>query len=256
MPKIVELLGASGVGKSSLYYSLQKKWEKKDNWAIYHDFIYKRKDKSLVSIMLKLKSFLYKVSETDYHWNDGKIADHKKEFAVKYSDFIAVFLDLVNEKAKYGFDGVDKRFFMIFYMLKSIERLHNVIEKKSDERVCLIDEALLSRIMHLNSPDFTQNDLLSYLDAMPLPDAVIYLHAPADQIIHRIRKRDRTSTLHAGMEEVDILKYTVDTQQLMEYSLDILKGKGVSILRLDAGQSLSALTSESVSFLNQLYLSS
>jgi thymidylate kinase len=255
MPKIVELLGPSGVGKSSLYFSLQKKWNKDDRWAIYHDFIYQRKNNTIVSTLLKLRSLKYKVSNTDYLWNDGKITDQKKEFASRYPEFMSVFLDLVNDNAKYGFNGEDKRFFIIYYMLKSMERLHNVLERTGDNRICLIDEALLSRIMHLNSPEFTRDDLLSYLNAMPLPDAVIYLNASPDKIVRRIQKRARTSTLHQGLEDNDILKYTINTQSLMEFSLEVLKEKGVNILTLDAGQPLQALTSEVIQYLNQLYTS-
>lgn len=253
MPKIVELLGPSGIGKSSLYFSLQKKWKKEDNWAIYHDFIFQRKSKSIVSIILKIKSIVYKISQTDYLWNDGKISDQKKEFAYKYPEFISVFLDLVNVKARVGFNGEDKRFLLIHYMLKSMERLNNVIERTHDERVCLIDEALLSRIMHLNSPEFTREDLLKYLNAMPLPDAVIYLNAAPEKIVSRIQNRDRIATLHQGLDDEGIMNYTMDTQNLMEFTLDVLKEKGVKILKLDASQPLQSMTSEVISYLNRLY---
>jgi len=255
MPKIVELLGPSGVGKSALYYSLQKRWKENDSWAIYHDLSYKRKKRSPVSWVLKIKSFFYKISETDYHWNEGKISDNKKKFAEKHPEFISVFLDLINENAKKGYHGEDKRFNSIYYMLRSIERLNTAIGLKNDERICLMDEALLSRIMHLNSPGFNKSDLYSYLSVMPLPNGVIYLKTTPEKIVERIQNRSRESTVHSGLKENEILKYTSDTQKLMEYSLEFLKERGVKILELDAQKSLTDLTSETIEYLNHLYSS-
>lgn len=251
MPKVVELIGPSGVGKSSLYFSLEKQWKESDDWAIYHDFMYRRRKWSLEGILLKLKSIFFAVSDSDYFWSEGKIIDQKKEFAQKYPEFIQTVLDLVEEHSKEGFNGEDKRFQVIFFMLKSIERVNSVMEK-SDDRACLIDEGLVSRLMHLNSPSFSKKDVDRYIDSMPEPDAIIYLNTEADEILNRIKKRKKTSTIHSGLTEQEIIESTENTQELIQYSLSSLKESGVEILELNAKESVKNLTEESISFFKHL----
>jgi len=252
MPKIVELVGPSGVGKSSLYFTLQKQWKQSDDWAVYHDFIYRRKKWSPEGVLFKLKSMFYAVSNTDYFWDEGKIVDQKKNFGNIYPEFVETFLDLIHEHSKVGFNGEDKRFQVIFFMFKSIERINKVLSNESDDRVCLIDEGLVSRIMHLNSPTFSRNDVDRYISTMPLPDAVLYLNTNADEILKRIKKREKTSTIHSGLTEKELIQSTKDTQDLIEYSLSRLEDSGVQILRLNANESVKKLAKESVRFFDHL----
>lgn len=253
MAKTVELIGPSGVGKSSLYFALQKRWRVNDDWAIYHDFKYKRKKWSPEGILLKLQSMAFAVSNTDYIWDEGKISDQKKEFANRHPEFIETFLDLIHEHAKVGFNGEDKRFQVIFFMFKSIERINRVMEDLSDDRVCLIDEGLVSRLMHLNSPSFSKKDVERYISTMPLPDAIIYLNTEADEILKRIDKREKTSTIHSGLTDSEIIESTKNTQELIDFSLSKLEKSGVEVLRLNAKKQVKSLAAETIGFFEQIY---
>ncbi len=253
MANIVELLGASGVGKSSLYLELQNQWSEGASWAVYHDFVYRRKKIDLVTFTLKLKSFWTKVHNSDYFWKEGNLKDSQREFAEAYPEFMSVLMDSIQKHTKEGYNGEDKRFLVTFFTLKSIGRLQAVMEKSNDNRTCLIDEALLSRIMHLNSPSFTASHLETYLSAMPLPDGLVYLNAPAEVVLKRIRKRKRKklSTIHQGLSEDEIKAYTENTQQLMETVIHFLNQKNIPVLRLDATKSLKELSDRTVQFLEK-----
>jgi len=250
MAKIIEMLGPSGVGKSSLYTELQNRWSVNDSWAVYHDFMYRRKKRDLVTFALRLKSFWSKVHNSDYFWNDGNLKDSQREFAAAYPEFMSVLMDLIQDHTKSGFNGKDKRFLVTFFTLKSIGRLHAIMERTEDKRTCLIDEALLSRVMHINSPTFTSEDLEMYLDAMPLPDGLIYLNAPSEIVLNRIRKRDKISTIHEGLSESEILSYTENTQQMMEAVIKFLKKREIPVLELDARNSTGKLAVEAITFLS------
>lgn len=251
MAKIVELLGPSGVGKSSLYVELQNRWCETDDWAVYHDFIYQRKKMDLVTLALKVKSLWKKTHNSDYFWNDGNLKDMQREFADRYPEFMSVLMDLVEEHTKEGYSGEDKRFLVMFFSLKSIGRLQAVYEKKKDARTCLIDEALISRIMHLNSPSFTSSHIETYLSAMPLPDGLVYLNAPAEVILERIqkRKRKKLSTIHQGLSDGEIQLYTENTQQLMETVTQLLNQNNIPVLQLDATKPLKELADRTAQFL-------
>ena len=250
MAKIIELLGPSGVGKSALYFSLQKQWKEDDTWALYHDFRYKRKKNSIASYLMSIKSAYYKMSNTDYIWSDGKITDNKKEFVEKYPEFIGTFLDIIHEKANYSVNGKDNRFYLIHYMMRTIEQLNNILSNPHDQRICLMYESLLCRIMHLSSPNFREEDLLMYLKHMPLPFAVIYLKASPNTILERIKKRTRTATIHDGLAENEILALTIHTQKLMEYANDYLVEKNVQIISIDAETPIPALTNKVIQYLS------
>lgn len=252
MPKVVELIGPSGVGKSSLYFSLQKEWNEDDDWAIYHDFMYRRRKWSPEGILLKIKSIFYAVSQSDYFWNEGKMIDQKKDFSEKYPEFVQTFLDLIHEHTKEGFNGEDKRFQVIFFMLKSIERVNSILESGNNDRICLIDEGLVSRLMHLNSPTFSKRDVDRYISRMPLPQAIIYLNTDAIEILNRIKKRKKTSTIHSGLTEQEIIESTENTQELIQYALNKVEESGVEILRLSAEESVKRLTEQSIGFFKQL----
>jgi thymidylate kinase len=251
MAKIVELLGPSGVGKSSLYLELQNQWSEDDSWAVYHDLVYRRKGKDLVSLILKIKSLWSKVSCSDYFWNDGNLKDSQRQFADSHPEFMSVLMDLIQNHTKEGFNGEDKRFLVTFFSLKSIGRLQEVLKREDDKRTCLIDEALLSRIMHLNSPTFTQDHIEDYMSAMPLPDGLIYLNAPADLVLERVHKRVKTSTIHEGLSDHAIREYTENTQQLMESVIHFLNKKKIPVLRLDAKKSLKELSDRTIHFLEE-----
>jgi thymidylate kinase len=252
MAKIVELLGPSGVGKSSLYLELQNQWSEDDSWAVYHDLVYRRKGKDLVSLILKIKSLWSKVSCSDYFWNDGNLKDSQRQFADSHPEFMSVLMDLIQNHTKVGFNCEDKRFLVTFFSLKSIGRLQEVLQREDDKRTCLIDEALLSRIMHLNSPSFTESDLETYLAAMPLPDGLVYLNAPVEVVLERVQKRKKLSTIHEGLSETEIQLYTENTQHLMEAVINFLNQKNIPVLQLDARKCPHQLADDTVLFMSKM----
>jgi len=251
MAKIVELLGPSGVGKSSLYLELQNRWHETDNWATYHDFIYPRKKGSAATFLLKVKSLWAKIHNSDYFWNEGILKNSQRNFAELHPEFMSILMDLIQEHTKKGYNGEDKRFLVTFFTLKSIGRLQSALDRENDSRTCLIDEALLSRIMHLNSPTFSNNDLEKYLQSMPLPDGLIYLNAPSEVVLSRLQKRNKKATIHEGLSNKKISEYTQNTQALMEKVITHLLKQNIPILRLDARKTTRKIAEEAISFLSE-----
>lgn len=137
-------------------------------------------------------------------------------------------------------------------MLKSIERVNRVLDVESDARACLIDEGLVSRLMHLNSPTFSKEAVDQYISSMPLPDAIIYLNTGANEILKRIKKREKKSTIHSGLSNQEIIESTENTQELIQYSLRKLEETEVQILRLSATESVKRLSEISIGFIQQV----
>lgn len=252
MGKIVELIGPSGVGKSSLYLELQNQWSKSDSWAVYHDFVYRRKERDVTKFFLRVKSLWGKVFSSDYYWNEGRVKSAQKIFAEDNPEFMSVLMDLIHEHSKVGYNGEDKRFLVTFFSLKSIGRLQNALQRKEDNRVCLIDEALISRIMHINSPTFTKDQLRKYITSMPLPDGLIFLNAPVDEVLKRIHKRKTLATIHEGLTIDEIQELTINTQNLMNKVSSFFNEMNIPVLQLDGTLSTVDLASQSIEFMEEI----
>ncbi len=235
MAKIVELLAPSGAGKSTLYRHLQKRWEPAFSWAVYHDFRYERKPrKRFPSDYIRAISKRFEKRE-EIEYKGAKVSKFPKEreFYRAHPEFVNRALDLIHEHNRNGYSGVDNRFHSIFFLMETAEQLQAVLEEPEDPRACLMDEGLLSRVMHLNSPRFDEEALDRYMEHMPMPDAVIYLHLPPDELIRRIRSRERVATLHQGLEADTIEESTRRSMQLMESAIRKAEGCGSGIYRVE-----------------------
>lgn len=252
MPKIVEILAPSGTGKTTLYKDLQKKWAPGKSWVVYHDFRYKRKRKFpkdyITAVWRKAKGVGESVFSSDIQYQEkaATLPQNERLFYSKYSEFCDVAMNLIFRRNVSGFGGDDKRFMNTFFMFETIEHLQAVMNYPEDPRTCIMDEGLLSRLMHLNSPSFTDDDLTEYLEKMPLPYGVIYLKCDANVITDRIveRKERKTATIHENLSRSEILNSTIKTQQMMEKTLRIIQGKGVQVFYADGSLSKEHLGSQ------------
>ena len=242
MPIIAEILAPSGTGKTTLYKKLQKKWKPQYKWAVYHDFRYQRrvlytfpKDYFLV-IKRKadiLKNVLFS-SEIQYKQNSVHQVPNEKLFYQNHTEFCDAVMKLISEHSAVGFNSEDKRVLNTYFFFETIEHLQAVMNHTEDERLCIMDEGLLSRLMHLNSPSFRENDVKKYMKHIPVPPVVFYLKCAPEIIAERIDSREKIATVHSSLTIDDILKTTRETQQLMELTLDFAKKKGSEIIEVNA----------------------
>lgn len=243
MPKIVEIIGPSGAGKSTIYRNLKNDWEYEYKWVTYEQIKYS--NESLYSkLFRRTKKVLKKLSDgrnskvkkTGIVPEWGFISHKNRTFlGDKYSDFKTEVMDLVGKHCKVGFNGKDKRFITIYMIMWSIAYIETVKSIKDDDRFCILKqgEGLISRIMHLNSPSFDEEALKIYLSNIPFPDVIIFLDIEPEIIVERVLTRDRTSTLHDGMNENEILAYTKSTYHLLSEAADIAKKAGTIVHRVD-----------------------
>lgn len=243
MPRIVEIIGPSGSGKSSIYNSLKEKWSSDDPWVTYDHVKYshvspaermiRRFQKAIRSFNPFLKREIPK-TEMIPEW---KVIDHRNQTFLgdDYAGAKSVLMDLVEKHAKSAYDGSDKRFNTIYMLMWSIAQIDTLKRMKEDDRFCILrqGEGLISRVMHLNSPTFDENALITYLDAVPLPDVLFVLQLDPVEIVNRIKKRDRMSTLHKGMDGQELFRYTQSTYNLLQRAAGFAENHGVHVYRVD-----------------------
>lgn len=254
MPKIVEIVGPSGSGKSSVYISLKRQWDFKYNWVTYNQLQFSnvgtieklvRKAKTAINEFSPFRDTKVRSTEMKSEW---KFVRNRNDtfLGESYSEFKSVLMDLVDEHCKEGFTGADKRFITVYMVMWSMAYIDTVKEIKDDDRYCILNqgEGLVSRIMHLNSPSFGEAALKKYIESIPNPDVLFFLETDAEKILERVQSRDRWSTLHEGMNSEQILQYTEKTNHLLSMAATILEEDGVDVHRVDGSQPLDEVVGE------------
>ncbi len=242
MPEIVEILAPSGTGKTTLYKGLQRKWNSEAAWTVYHDFRYNRRIlyrspvDHLHRIRRKLNRLKTELFSSDIQYQLRSVHQQPNEilFYDTYPEFCDAVMELILKNNASGFNKQDKRFLSAYYMFETIEHLQAVLNHPEDKRICIMDEGLLSRLMHLNSPTFTDKELNNFLMFMPVPAAVIYLKCDAELIVKRIMSRKKRSTVHRDLSKEDIYRSTISTQKLMEKTLTLIRDKGTLVFEVNA----------------------
>ncbi|TVQ64917.1 MAG: hypothetical protein EA360_11235 [Balneolaceae bacterium] len=260
--KIVELLGPSGIGKSALYHELRKRWKPNEKWVSFDDIFATPKQfpgtyvRTVFRPLKKAWEEPYDYSRSLKNYNIWDQLDgYSNPFLFgEYGDFFHTVMDLVERHCRVGYSGEDKRFQTFFMIMWSVGQLNTVLELEGDDRLFLMKdgEMLLSRIMHLNSPSFDEDALFAYLKVVPKPEALIRLVAPADQVVKRIKKRGRVASLHLGMDDETIYKYTSNTLEMLAKACEELKEKGVPVLEVDAEKEIKENAQHIIEFFEEV----
>lgn len=253
MPKTVEIIGPSGAGKTAIYDNLRSEWRDDYRWVTFDD-LNRSKSKMIYSYFKKANSIFLELLPFVKNNDQAKTYVNEEWGFINYRDSIylgddykalkTVLMDLVDQHCAEWYDGTDRRFVTIYMMMWSMAYWEKVYSFKNDDRLCILKqgEGFISRIMHLNSPSFNEIALQKYLNHIPLPDYLIFLDVNAENILKRIKARERLSTLHAGMNDEAIFDYTQKTIDHFQTAMETVSKKGVSVHCVDAYESLADVT--------------
>lgn len=256
MSKIVEIIGPSGSGKSSVYNGLKERWEYGLNWVTFDHLNYspgvplnrmvKRGQRILKNLIPQKKSDIPKPRVKE----EWKFVGTNNNYFLggKHEEFKSVLMDLIEDHCKVGYSGTDKRFITAYMIMWSMGRIETVKSIENDDRYCILDqgEGLISRIMHLTTPSFDENALNLYLQHVPNPDVLVYLNTDLEIIYDRVKNRKRSSSLHDGMSDSDILQYTEKTDLFLRKASDYLEKEGADVYRVDSSQTIGQVISQIV----------
>lgn len=114
--------------------------------------------------------------------------------------------------------------------------------------ICLDDEPLSYRLSLFNGIN-DDSVIRKYYELMPLPSAVVHLFACEDDLIYRIKSRERVAARHKGLEDSELLEDVAFSANVANIANEILGARGVPVLELDGLASLSENVTSVLAFL-------
>jgi adenylate kinase family enzyme len=243
-PKIIEIIGPPGVGKSTIYQSLCSSWKSHSNW-VHPDvlltsqpafFTFRKWLGYRLRMMLGKK--LTKAIPVDYGM---RFAGQQQELA-KFCWQRLTDLQLYD-------DAEISKSFRSAYFLFTTFCMYQAIMERSSAKPCIIQEGFLQKSFFIRedeAPDGLINELLNkYLRLIPLPYAVIYMDTPdVNEIIKRLRGRNKVIASHVDKDN-DALRRDIERWQHMHnIILEKLQHAGVLIVRIDGKQPVTKNVSE------------
>lgn len=259
MLQAVELIGPSGAGKTAIYQGLKSKWRPEYNWVTFDDHRYsgKRVDPAFFNaIKNRISKIISPIenrtrAEMNPQW---KFIDYDNRIYLGdgYDYLKTDLMDLVEEHCSKGFDGSDKRFNTLYMLMWSMGHLEKIKSKKDDQRFCILKqgEGLVSRIMHLCTPSFDDKALKKFMNIIPLPEVIFKLDISVDEVMERIQHRNRTSSLHQGMDEEIMFSYTRKTHEYLNKACELAQQNGTTVIRINAEADVDFSTNQIINSLS------
>jgi len=248
--KFVEFIGPSGIGKSTLYDELKRRWNLSSNWVPFEE-IYSKKKWNLKSVLrpiiragrdFKQSSFDTLDQKALFRGSRGFEAHLPYLLSDVDHELKTVVMDMIQIVKLNGSESIDRRFFVLSNIIWVMNQHRAIIEKSEKRRICIPvgGEYFASQLMHFMGSNVEFEKLVDYIDIIPIPKIVIHMSIPIDLLMERIKKRARTSTMHRGLNFSELELMNRNTINILDKVVDRLKVKhGSTVYSLDMSLSVS-----------------
>lgn len=230
--KRIDFFGCCGVGKTTLYKSLEgyapRDWQTY-NQAVFDaaETLYRRL--KLVNVLLPARVRLFLCQRVLDREVERKIWPHVKE---RYSEFLRLCLELAS------LSNQDE--LMIYKTLQllytDVFRVMIAGEKARAEKIVFFDESLPNKAFLIVGDNCAHAEQF-YLN-MPLPQGIVHVYADKEIIFERVReraKRGHIALSHLNLNEEQVMHRIESEQAVCQTGVSVLRGRGVPILELNAG---------------------
>lgn len=236
--KIIEIIGPPGIGKSTFYKFLCKRWKPSYNWT-YQDKLL-APDKPKINdfknwLTYKSKRILGKKLSTSLSTDLGlRFINHNPELA-------GFYWKLLSDPLVYDKTNVDSRFRAAYFLFQDFCRYQAVMEKPNN-KPCLMNEGLLQKAFFTQLSKLELEEKLNeYMNIIPNSiHAIIYLSTPNTGIIlERLLHRDKVIASHIGKKSDELLVDIKNWQYMLDLIVEKAKTKGIRVFKIDGADELS-----------------
>lgn len=230
--KIIEFIGPPGVGKSTIFKSLCKRWNSHANW-IYQDqlLLIEKPRISAPKIWLEyqLRKFVKKTGNRNINVDFGlRFVDNNRALVQFLWDHIAY-------SSAYNQDDAGHKFRSAHFLFKDFCRYQAIWESNSS-RPCIIDEGLFVKSFFILDNSQTITDAInSYFQLLNLPHAVIYINTiQTDIITDRLINRKKVIASHRGKDKNALQDDIQKWQFLFSLIIEKLESHDIPVFYIDA----------------------
>lgn len=232
-PKIIEMAGPPGAGKSTIYHSLCRTWKPASRW-VYPDVVFTSKPRFVSTrkwMMYHLRMLLGK------KLTKSIAVDYGLRFATQQHELAQFCWNILCEEGVDDEIQIAKRFRSAYFLFTTFCH-YQAITEKSPSKPCIIEEGLLQKSFFINDDEQRTNELLEkYISLIPLPYAVIYVNTPdIPEIIKRLRGRNKIIASHLDKDDAALEQDIQKWQHAFDGMLGRLQRAGVNIIRINARQ--------------------
>jgi deoxyadenosine/deoxycytidine kinase len=233
--EIIEIIGPPGIGKTTLYNALCKKWRPSCYWT-YQDALLTPVPSfadfnNWIGYKLKkvLKKKLSKSVPTEFGFR----------FAQLHPELIIFCWQQLSDESVYSNNKAGMRFRSVFHLYLDFCRYQAIAEKESP-RPCILNEGLLQKSFLVQTDLRLMPDLIDkYLTLVPLPKAIIYINTEdRELIVERLSNREKTIATHLGKNKKELLEDIVKWQYQLELIITWMLDHNVMVYNIDGARSV------------------
>jgi deoxyadenosine/deoxycytidine kinase len=230
MAKIIEMIGAPGVGKTTLINALEKKWSKDKKWIPQNKYVVNQNITPFFSVQNLL--YYYRLLLNKGGIDSNLIDWNGYEFAKNNPEFLDLCWTLLSQNKKSDYKNVDDRFRNAKYLFTVFGK-YQFLSNLNDERVFVNDEFLLHRMTQITRPLLNEKEIRDFVRFVPKPNGLIVFNAPVNIILDRIQTRNRKIVKFHGLSDNEISTIVSDEVKKINTMVCMLKELKVSILEVD-----------------------
>lgn len=247
MAKMIELCGAPGVGKSTIYNTLASRWNNTHEW-IPADHLYPYVNSNYSWVINLLKVYLKK----DFRKADIQaLRNAGSRFIYQYPEYIEACMNNIFSNEKESFNGTDQRLEKASYIYGLIKKIQ-ICRESSCDRIAVLEEGLINGMRNAlykcdNVTD-QKDEIVHLLNIMPLPDALVYIETDLNENLNRLVSRKRIIPSFETLNRDQLLPIIQRFRIIWKTATNLLEDKGIPVLYIDSADSVSINASKIMSF--------
>jgi thymidylate kinase len=251
LARIIELCGAPGAGKSTIYAEIVEHWKKDDNWVPGH-FLYPSQKIRRTNFKLFAKSLIdkiYKIPDAAAMKNAGE------QFVAENPVYVDAVWNNIFYRNKEIVNSGNLRFHAADYWFKIFQKIQ-VLKNSDSKKLALVDEGLIQRIdsalYKSQTIEEEKEEIKHLLPTIPLPDGLIYVATDIKENVLRLRSRKKILKVHANLSDEDLMELIKKYQQRWNFVTQKLHEKNIPVLKINGQLSTKENASLILKFLKEL----
>lgn len=251
MSKIVELVGAPGVGKTTLFKEIEARWNKNDNWMPGQYFYPRKKIISENSGSFILNTFR-RIRDRNGKVDTREMEEAGARFVELYPEYINECWNNISCTQKRNANGLDLRIQKASYLHKLVQKIQTLSEQKSN-KTAIIDEGLIHILTSvLCERQSFKEEIECFLQIMPIPAGIISIETNVAENIKRLANRKKVIPMHKSLHNGQLENVIRLDHNKRAVVNAVIKSKTIPFLHIDSANEIGSNVSKIISFVKNL----